>query len=139
MHTTKYWTVRKALVAFAFFGGHRTCELRNLKIEDLEMTKEGIVVTFERAKQRKCPEDSKYLIPFTTEPGRLCWGSLVKNYVAELVKDTGKPEGDLFKTARNAPKAKFTQMPIGRHTLGNVGKEVARLLLKTNPDNYTGK
>jgi site-specific recombinase XerD len=62
-HSNKYWMVRKAVIACAFFGGHRTWELRHLNLEDLEYTDEGVVVTFERAKQRKCPEDSKYLIP----------------------------------------------------------------------------
>jgi site-specific recombinase XerD len=61
--SNKYWMVRKAVIAVAYFGGHRTCELRSLNLEDLEFTDEGAIVTFERAKQRKCPEDSKYLIP----------------------------------------------------------------------------
>ncbi len=60
---TKYWQVRKAIVAFAFFGGHRTCELRQLNINSVKVCEDGVEVTFPRAKQRKDVKDSKYLIP----------------------------------------------------------------------------
>ncbi len=52
-YASKYWLVRKAIVAFAYFGGHRNCELRQLKPECLKIRPDGIEVSFPRAKQRQ--------------------------------------------------------------------------------------
>ena len=48
---TKYWVVWKAIVAFAYFCGHRCCELRALKMSSVTESDDGIEVEFARAKQ----------------------------------------------------------------------------------------
>ncbi len=52
-YSTKYWLVRKAVIAFAYFGGHRTCELRCLKLSSVKIVEDGVEVLFPRAKQRR--------------------------------------------------------------------------------------
>ncbi len=49
---TKYWQICKVVVAFAFFGGHRNCELRHLNRDSLSFCEDGIEVDFPRAKQQ---------------------------------------------------------------------------------------
>jgi site-specific recombinase XerD len=58
-YSSKYWLVRKAMIALAFFGAHRVCELRGLNIENLTVRPDGVLVKFKRAKQR---EELKVLI-----------------------------------------------------------------------------
>ncbi len=50
---SKYWQVRKVIVALGYFGGLRNIELRDLRVENLHPCEEGIEVEFTRVKQRK--------------------------------------------------------------------------------------
>ncbi len=72
----------------------------------------------------------------------MCWASIVEQYLEAVKKDRAhlkeEEHSGLFYTARNTPNAKFLKDPIGKNTLGIVGKEVAKILLKPNPDEFTG-
>ena len=49
---SNYWLLRKTIVCLAYFGAHRTFELKALKFENLKSTQDGVVVTHYRAKQK---------------------------------------------------------------------------------------
>lgn len=51
-YNSKYWLLRKTIACLAYFGGHRTHELKSLNIEDLKITNDGIEVSYVKAKQR---------------------------------------------------------------------------------------
>jgi hypothetical protein len=73
--------------------------------------------------------------------GTVCWATVVKKYVETVKKDLDITSGPLFRTVRDSfvPTKKFTTVPIGKFTLGNIGKEIATVLKKTDPEKFTGK
>ncbi len=50
---TKYWIVRTAIVAFAYFGGHRCSELRALDTSSITESDDGVEAELGIAKQRE--------------------------------------------------------------------------------------
>ena len=47
--STKYWMVRKAVVAFFYFGGHSISELQQMNQDCIEIHESGIVVKVPRS------------------------------------------------------------------------------------------
>ena len=93
-----------------------------------------------------CLQLSKYLIPRRGKVDQLsddvCWATIVEEYLASAKKDRAhlkekEPEA-LFYSARDHATAKFLKDPIGKNKLAVIGKEVAKILLKPNPDEFTG-
>jgi hypothetical protein len=71
----------------------------------------------------------------------VCWATVVKKYVEQVKKDLDISSGPLFRTASDSfvPTKKFTTVPIGKCTLGNIGKQIAKILKKPDPEKFTGK
>ncbi len=58
--------------------------------------------------------------------------------MADLQKDRPEVLESLFYSARDKIGSSFTKTPVGRNTMGAIGREVAEILLKPNPDDFTG-
>ncbi len=89
---------------------------------------------------------SKYLIPKLRSEdwssGDVCWASLVQSYLQVLKADPAKskktPEAALFYTGQNKAEGKLLPSPMGKNMLYGVGKEVAHISKKSDPEKYTG-
>lgn len=137
-----YWSVRKAAVCVAYFGGHRMCEMRTINIEDLLETTEGVYISFARAKQRgSVSKTSRYLVP-KQDPSKastsssVCWASILMQYVARVIQDTNQSSGPLFRTARKF--GEILKGAMGVNTLYQIGVEVAQHLNLPSPTKFSG-
>ena len=88
---------------------------------------------------------SRFLVPFNNSGRGYCPASIVKLYFDTLNEDHNDniTEGPLFYTGTGKPgskvyDSKFLKTPIGKSTLSDTGKEVAKFLDLENPDRYTG-
>ena len=88
-----------------------------------------------------------FLRPINDSEEGYCPASILKLYFDTLNEDLKKnvTKGPLFYTGTGKPgtksesaKSSFTRNLMGVHTLGDVGKEVARFLKLENPLKYTG-
>jgi integrase len=72
--------------------------------------------------------------------GTVCWATVVKKYVETVKKDLDISSGPLFRTGKDSfvETKKFTTVPIGKFTLGKIGKEIAKVLKKPDPEKFTG-
>ena len=126
-----YWLVRKVIIIIAFFGGLRHTELMEVMVEKIESKPEGLFITHERAKQRSDKRQSKFLVPRT---GSLDYASVVEEYIAAIKSSFGVYTGRLFYTG--TPN-KFVCSFMGKNMVSKVPNEMATLLKKEDPNDFT--
>lgn len=131
------WAMKKAVISLNYNGGIRGCELRSLTLGSLEITEEGIYVSFEQGKQQAVAEN-RFLVPYNKERPDLCFATPIIEYL-ELLKACHsdlKPEDPLFyKALKNG---QYSSKVVGQHKLADIGKEVAARLGLDKPGSYTG-
>ena len=137
-----------------YYGGFRSCELKSLKFENCELDDMGYWFSFSRSKQRSILEESSICVPRRQAD----WGSCVEDssrrpidydpaslidlYFEQLTLDFGCPKEDLkgpfFKGCHGKEGKRFTNVNVGKNTLGYFGVEIASELLLAHPETYTG-
>lgn len=132
---TAYWLLRKAAVSISYCGGLRGCELRSLNVADLELTNEGVWITFNPGKARGEVVSSKFLVPFSDQPDENM-GIHVRRYLDQL-KKLQLLQGELLKTVADKNNT-FLGRPMGKNTLAKIGVDVAQMLGLDEPNKYTG-
>ena len=75
----------KALILVGFAGGFRRSELVNIKLDDLEFTKEGLKIFIQRSKTDQSGEGMTKAIPYFKDKN-LCPVVSIKNWI-ELIKN----------------------------------------------------
>jgi len=78
-------TRNKALILVGFAGGFRRSELVNIKLDDLEFTKEGLKIFIQRSKTDQSGEGMTKAIPYFKDKN-LCPVVSIKNWI-ELIKN----------------------------------------------------
>jgi integrase len=152
--SSKYWLVRKVVCLVGYYGGFRNVELKSLKFENLELDCMGYWFSFSRAKQRGRVEETKICIPrrqadwipVVSDSSRMGLdfdpASLIDLYVAEVERDLqcsrDELKGDFFRATHGMKGQKFTQLTLGKNTIGKVGVQVATELCLPRPEIYTG-
>ncbi len=152
--SSKYWLVRKVICLLGYFGGFRSCELKSLKFENCQLDSVGYWFTFKRSKQRGKQEPSHVCIPrrqsdwipVAHTSTRNCTdfdpASVLDVYFEEIQNDLGvnreELKGDLFRSTHGTTGKKFTNISIGKNTLGKVGIEIAQELGLLCPERFTG-
>jgi hypothetical protein len=152
--SSKYWLVRKVVCLIGYYGGFRNVELKSLKFENCEQDSMGFWFTFPRAKQRGRVEETTVCIPrrqpdwvpVVSDSSRMGLdfdpASLLDLYLAEIESDLQcsreELKGDFFRATHGMKGQKFTQLPLGKNTIGRVGVQVATELCLPRPEIYTG-
>ena len=152
--SSRYWLVRKVICLVGYFGGFRSCELKSLVFENLEMDEMGYWVKFERAKQRSMAEESCICVPRRLPDWSPCSSdvarraidydpaSLLDLYIEQLCIDYNckreELKGPLFKSTHGVNGKRFINGCIGKNTLCQVGVEIAQELLLPFPETFTG-
>jgi len=133
-----FWVVRKCIIALAFCGGLRCKELRDLKFGSLTHTDKGYIVIFQRAKQTGEQAYSNFLVPYSANPGEVCFASKVEAYLNSVTATLGEPAptDDLFKGTKGGKG--IARQPMGINLIRNVGCDVAKELNLTDVKAYTG-
>ena len=120
------------VIILAYFGGLRHTELMDLALEKVERKPEGLYVTHTRAKQRTDKKETRFLVP--SNDGDVDYASLVDGYLSIIRNDLGKFAGRMFWTGTPVD---FRNSPMGKNTISGVPKEMAKLLGKESPNNFT--
>jgi len=152
--SSKYWFVRKVVCLIGYYGGFRNVELKSLKFENCECDSMGYWFHFNRAKQRGRVEETSICIPgrqpdwipVVSDSSRLGLdfdpASLIDLYLSEVERDLQcsreELKGDFFRATHGMKGQKFTQLPLGKNTIGKVGVQVATELCLPRPEIYTG-
>ncbi len=152
--SSKYWLVRKAVCLIGYYGGFRNIELKSLKFENVELDGMGYWFKFDRSKQRghleaTCiciPRRQPDWIPVSSDSSRLGLdfdpASLIDLYFAEIENDfqctRDELKGDFFRATHGPKGQKFTQLSLGKNTIGKVGVQVATELCLPRPELFTG-
>lgn len=131
-----FWIVRKAFAAIAWSGGLRCDELHRLKVGSLELTEDGFEITYAHAKQLAEVKENKFLVPFNREDSAICLATKVKNYLEALGKLGDDNDSNLFKGCMRG--SHFVKNPMGKNTLHDIGKDVAKELGICDWEAYTG-
>ena len=100
-------------------------------LEKIESKPEGLFVTHERAKQRTDKRQSKFMV---TRAGSLDYAAVVEDYISAIKSSFGVYTGRLFYTG--TPN-KFVCSFMGKNMISKVPTEMATLLKKDNPNEYT--
>ena len=134
---TPKWAQKKAAVALAYCGGLRCAELKSIKKGDVSHDADGIWVQYNQAKQRGEQKVNKFLVPFDRVKPALCFATRVQHYMDMLEQSIPNlaPEDFLFQTPL---KNRFKKQNMGRTSLSDVGKDVAKELNLPEPNTYTG-
>ncbi len=131
------WVLRKCAIAIAYCGGLRCCELRNLQIGSLKRDAEGVWVTYWQGKQKGEEKKNNFLVPFNHNNPHLCFASRVVAYTNTLLQCI--PDLDDTDLLFHSCALKgYGKGPMGKHTLAETGKLLARKLSLLNPEEYTG-
>jgi hypothetical protein len=152
--SSKYWLVRKVVCLVGYYGGFRNVELKSLVFENCEHDSMGYWFSFARAKQRGrvdetticVPRRQADWIPVVSDSSRIGLdfdpASLIDLYLAEVQSDLqcsrDELKGDFFRATHGPKGQKFTQLPLGKNTIGRVGVQVATELCLPRPEIYTG-
>ena len=152
--SSKYWLVRKVVCLVGYYGGFRNVELKSLKFENIEHDSMGYWFHFVRRKQRGRVEETSICIPrrqpdwipVVSDSSRMGLdfdpASLLDLYFAEIESDLHcsreELKGDFFRATHGMKGQKFTQLTIGKNTIGRVGVQVATELCLPRPEMYTG-
>ncbi len=152
--SSKYWLVRKVICLLGYFGGFRSCELKSLKFENCELDNMGYWFTFKRSKQRGkleptticVPRRQVDWIPVASDSTRISLdfdpASLLDLYFEEIQCDLGvnkdELKGDFFRSTHGVNGKKFTNISIGKNSIGKVGIEIAKELCLVSPERFTG-
>ena len=151
--SSKYWLVRKVVCLVGYYGGFRNVELKSLKFENCELDAMGYWFSFPRCKQRGRVEQTTICIPrrqpdwipVTSDSARMGLdfdpASLIDLYLAEVQSDLqcsqDELKGDFFRAPHGPKGQKFTQLTLGKNTIGRVGVQVATELCLPRPEIYT--
>ena len=146
--------MRKVACLVGYFGGFRSCEMKSLKFENCEVDEVGYWFSFERSKQRSMVEQSSICVPRRQPDWSSCAqdasrrpidydpASLLDLYFEQLMIDFGCQKEDLkgpfFKGCHGKEGKRFTNVNVGKNTLGYFGVEIASELLLPCPETFTG-
>ena len=97
-----YWLVRKVVVIMAYFGGLRSIELMNLKLEMLSSDMNGVHVKHMRSKQRSDKQNAKFLISRSTDKDSVDYAGVVESYIHQVHDNLDKFTGILFSSVSMA-------------------------------------
>ncbi len=152
--SSKYWLVRKVVCLVGYYGGFRNIELKSLKFENVEVDSVGYWFSFDRSKQRghleaTCiciPRRQPDWIPVSSDSSRVGLdfdpASLLDLYFSEIENDLQcsreELKGDFFRATHGMKGQKFTNLTLGKNTIGKVGVQVATELCLPRPESYTG-
>ena len=152
--SSKYWLVRKVVCLVGYYGGFRNVELKSLKFENCDLDGMGWWFHFARAKQRGRVEQTSICIPrrqpdwipVTSDSSRMGLdfdpASLIDVYLGEVERDLhctkDELKVDFFRATHGMKGQKFTQLPLGKNSIGKVGVQVATELCLPSPEIYTG-
>ena len=88
---------------------------------------------------------NRFLVPINDSGDGYCGASIMKQYFDTLNQDLNEniTEGFVFYEASGKPgdknsTSKYRKKPMGKSTLSDTGKEIARFLNLENPKKYTG-
>ena len=134
------WIPKKALVCALFCGGLRCIEARQILFHDIQRTDDGFYVQYVQGKQKGEQKENHFLIPFNHDDSSISFGRIFQDYydlvIATFPKIVEDKSAPLFFNVHKS--GQLVNSPMGMHTVGNVGKDVARLLSLTDIDSYTG-
>ena len=136
--TAPKWILRKAGMAIAYCGGLRGCELRSIKLKDVQEDAEAVWIDYDQGKQRGMSKRNGFLVPFNRMNPKLCFATRVIHYRNELLRSVPNldPEEAFF---RRALKNGISRLEVmGRTMLGTIGKDIASELNLAEPKTYTG-
>jgi integrase len=122
--------VDKLIVLCGFYGGLRSCELANLKWEDISFAEEGVLMNITFSKTDRASVGSLKLLPKLEEEA-ICPVSYFKIYK----ESSCFTEGRLFLHYRDG---KFTKSPLGKNTISSVPRKMAFFLSLPNATKYSG-
>jgi integrase len=108
--------------------------MKEMMIEDLTRSSDGIYVTIKRAKQRGPKLPSKYLIPISGSSNLPNYAFIVDQYLQRLKDDTNAISGPLFKTC----KMSISRQNMGINEMYQLGVQIATLIKLPEPKRYTG-
>ena len=128
--TSGYMLVRVTCATLMFFGGMRSKEAKDLKMNSVTVLPDGaICVNYEHAKQRDPSKRSaQFLIPRT-------WGSNVITYIN---RTAAHPRESQFLLTGDLHKFVITSKVLGINQVYQAPKYMATWLGLPNPDKYTG-
>ena len=125
-----------------------------MKFENCELDEMGWWFTFSRSKQRSMVEESSICVPRRQADWSSCVqdsarrpldydpASLIDLYFEQLMIDFGCQKEDLkgflFKGCHGKDGKRFTNVNVGKNTLGYFGVEIASELLLPHPETFTG-
>ncbi|MCB1082921.1 MAG: tyrosine-type recombinase/integrase [Simkania sp.] len=113
----------RCCVALSFYGGLRTEELRNLRIEDVTQCSDGKIDVTYRASKSPEPEATRsFSVPLVPAHGNV-WTNMVSKHLENLKSDLGNDVKGAI--ARRTGKVKFTQQVLGKNSLYNFPKKLA--------------
>ena len=137
-----------------YYGGFRSCELKSLTFQNVEMDEAGYWISFTRSKQRSLSEESTICVPRRQDDWASCSAdasrrpidfdpaSLLDLYFEQVVLDFGctreELSGFLFKGSHGKDGKRFTQVNMGKNAICRVGIEIAEELLLPHPESFTG-
>ena len=152
--TSRYWLVRKVACLVGYYGGFRSIELKSLKFENCESDEMGYWFCFTWSKQRSLVEESSICVPRRLPDWESCVqdasrrpidydpASLIDLYFEQLMLDFGCQKEDLkgtfFKGCHGKEGKRFTNVNVGKNTLGYFGVKIASELLLPFPETFTG-
>ena len=126
-----FWTVRKAIVVLMVSGGLRSMELKDLQVGDVVEKGDIYEVNFKRVKQRGEKTSAKFVVD--SEGSRH-----VRKYLNDVRTQFGELDGQLIKgTPVTKGQSKYVNQNMGKNTIMEIGKDIARKLDLPNPDTYT--
>ena len=126
-----------------YLGGTRGCELRGMTQSSVKPHPDGYQVTFFPAKQTGHVKESKFLIKNEENESQVNCAKIIQKYLEALTRDevVTKPDGPFFMRGykeRPHSKSKFSNEPIGKHTLAKIPSEIATFLDLPDAEKYTG-
>ena len=130
---------KKLALLIGLFGALRCSELYNLEFQDIVREENRLVITVRSSKTDKKRAGFSYIVPNNSDPVLS-----VFTYFDEYIKmvPSNLRNGPFFLTIQlPGPKriyALVTKILRGINLFGRLPREIAQLLQKTNPKQYTG-
>ena len=130
---TPYWITRKVIAVLMISGGLRMQELKNLNFGDLVKKNDCYEVKFKRLKQRGEKNDGKFIV--NADMSRH-----ITKYLCDLKLQFGdEVKGQFIKGTplKQNGTSTFVNQNMGKNTLCDIGKDIAKALNLPNPSSYT--
>lgn len=118
-----------ALIQIGFFGAFRRSELVNIKLEDLNFTKDGVSILIPRSKTDQTAEGQVCGIPFGNE--NICPVTSLCNWL----KEGEITSGYIFRSINKSNKVGLSAIPA--KMVCNIAKESARIIKLDNWEGYS--